>query len=682
MTTKAEYIKLYRDNGFNCFPIPRYPDAYIEHKAADIRYKGVRTEQNQLISEDENYGVIAIKDEGTCFIDLDHKENYRKFAEENIKNGYMVIETPNGWHIPVKGVSGNIQKVMLYDYAVEPSKQIVEIQGHDHYVIGVGCEIIDKKSKQKVSYKNVGSHKIWDAKGGDFHKLIDFICKSCGVTAPKKSNTSSNRSMRKRFQEGKLPTKGTSNDYFYNAAIQCLTDGMTLDESLEKIRVIYDRWVESPTFSHRPWSNVEAKIIDAIENGNPLREGRPPGGGGDIDTVKIAQNMIGDRKLYSDLESGEVYENISGFLEKITKSLQRELQVLYPALKESHYNDVIFKLKGLSGEMPDTNKDLIVFKNGVFSIRQKKMIETEDIADMGFKDYDYLPCSKENHPIQFMKVLFDDIPDIEIPRVKAGLKAIIRGKLDSRMSVIHGDSGVGKSTGMTILDIILGDYSMLIELNQFLDDHFIRAKIIGKRLLVFQELPETFKDFATIKTITGETRKSERGFHQDMVKFDNRLKIWATGNYLAKIPDKEKDAMYTRRLSLIHNIRKTSHAEDSEFPERVAREEGERIVSWIINLPDEECIYEDRNTVRNEWEGLASPEIDYLNEFYEFDETAQEKGVIRFCKDFQDKYQKEMPLDVMEDALKKLGYSVRNQIVKYCKDKPPQPKEKPRNDTL
>lgn len=57
----------------------------------------------------------------------------------------MVIETPNGWHIPVVGLSGVIKKMMFYDRDVEPTKQIIEIQGSDHYVIGAGCSIWNSK---------------------------------------------------------------------------------------------------------------------------------------------------------------------------------------------------------------------------------------------------------------------------------------------------------------------------------------------------------------------------------------------------------------------------------------------------------------------------------------------------------------------------------------------------------
>ena len=49
-STKEHYIKLFRDHGFNCFPIPQYPDGYANPKSADSRYKAVRTIPNQVIS--------------------------------------------------------------------------------------------------------------------------------------------------------------------------------------------------------------------------------------------------------------------------------------------------------------------------------------------------------------------------------------------------------------------------------------------------------------------------------------------------------------------------------------------------------------------------------------------------------------------------------------------------------
>lgn len=671
MTTRSEYIKLFRENGFNCFPIPKYSDDYPNPKAGDIRYQAENTKQNQPISENENYGVIGIKGEGTCIVDLDHKENYRRFAEENIENGYMVIETPNGWHIPIKGLSGNIQKVMLYDYAIEPYKQIIEIQGFEHYVVGVGSEIYDKKKKCKVSYRNVGSNIIWDAKGNDFHKFVDFIAKRCNVVPKERSTRAAHRQMRKRFQEGKVPTKGTSNDYFYNAAIQCLTDGLTLDAAKEAIEEIYEKWKASDTFSGRPWTNIEAKIEDAYENGTPLTEGRPPGKGKGLDRLAIAQAVMNDRKIYSDIETGEVYEDANGFLEKITKSLQKEIQILYPVLQDADYKDIIFKLKGLALPIPPTNRDIFAFKNGKIDRNTKQFIESNDIADMGFKNYNYLPKTDDNEPKEFIKILFENSPKHEHPRIKAGLRGILRSRMDSRISVIHGLSGVGKTTPLVILADALGEeYALVVEFKQFIDDRATRAKIKNKRLLVFQDMPDNFKDFSIIKSITGEKNQSVRGFQRDLEPFPNKLKIFASANYLPDIPPHEKDPMYGRRLSLIHNIRSEPYPEDDDFQDRIALQESEKIISWILNLDDSECKYEDRNTVRLEWEEISSPEKSYVNNYWVISENPVEVSVSKLVKDYQSKYQKDIPFDTMVKTLKSMGYSVKNNIISNITEKP------------
>lgn len=672
MNTRAEYIKLFRENGFNCFPIPKYDDDYPNPKGGDIRYQGVDTKLNQPISYNENYGVIAIKGAGTCILDLDHKENYRKFAEENIKNGFMVIETPNGWHLPIKGLSGNIQKVMLYDYTIEPYKQIVEIQGHDHYVVGVGSELFDKKKQFRVTYQNKGSMKIWDANGKDFHGLVDFIAKRLGVTPKEKSSKrSANAQMRKRFKEGKVPTKGTSNDYFYNAAIQCLTDGLTLDKAKEEIEELYDKWKTSDTFSGRPWSNIESKIDDAYENGSPLQEGRPKGKSGEVDRLHIAQVIIDGRKIYSDIETGEVYEDANGFLEKITKSLQREIQTLYPMLQEADYKDIIFKLRGLALPIPPTNKDLFAFKNGKIDRNTKQTIESDDIADMGFRNYDYLEKIPENEPKQFLKIMFENSPPHEHPRIKAGLRGILRSRMDSRISIIHGASGTGKTTPLVILSDALGEeYALTVEFKQFIEDRASRAKIKNKRLLIFHDLPDNFKDFSILKSITGEKNQSVRGFQKDLEPFPNKLKIWASANYLPEIPEQEKDAMYNRRLSLIHNVRTVPYQEDDDFQDRIALEESEKIISWILNLSDDECKYEDRNTIRNEWEEISSPEKSYIENYYQISEDKTEVSVSRLVRDYQSKYQTAIPFDTMVKTLKSLGYAVKNNFILNIESKP------------
>ena len=683
---REELIRILRANGFNCFPIPKYPDSYANPKGADSRYDSQRTQPDQPISESENYGYIPIKGAGTCIIDLDHKENYRAFAEEIIATGYMVIETPNGWHIPVKGLLGDIKKVLLYDYAIEPNKQIIEIQGYEHYCIGAGSDLIDKKTGNRVYYKIPEHTKIKDGLfKKDIHDFIDFICKRCKVTPPKKSGRNAHYDMRQRFKEGKIPTKGTSNDYFYNAGIQCLSDGIAqglerdviLSQSIPVIEEIYNKWAVSDDFSGRTWENVLTKINDAIMNGEPLREGRPKGGGGDVDTVKIAQTILEQRKLYSDLDLKQLYEAKNGFLENITKDLGRDLQVLYPALTESNYKDVLFKLGNLADKMPETNPDLIVFKNGTYSLSQRKLIETEEIADMGFKEYNYLENAE---PTKFLEVMFADVKLEQHPVVKAGLRSIIKSRMDAKISVIHGQSAVGKSTGLTILGMILGDeYHFTTTVADFINDRATRSKIKNKRLLVFQDMPDRFKDFSIIKSVAGEHKQSIRGFNEANSSFTNKLKIWGSCNYLPEIPEKERNPMFTQRLSLIVNTRTEPFEANDSFAEDVANAEGEKILSYLVNLKEEECQYENPKALSKRWLEIQSPEISFLDKYFEFSDHTEEYPAIRVLKKYKEVTGEKIPLDTLISTMKNEGYSIKygSNIITNIREKVIQEEEEP-----
>ena len=671
---KNHYIELFRDAKFNCFPIPS------NQKVADFRYKASKTIPNQIIKDEENYGILPTAGSGNCIVDLDNKEHYRKFADFMIKEGFMMIESPHGWHMPVVDLGGAVSKIELFDYDIQ-SKKIVEIQGYDHYCVGAESVIIDTDDRE-LTYNNKGSDKIWSGDGRDFHDFVDKICEKLKVESRKKNNNSSYQNFRDRFREGGLPTKGSSNDYFHQAAIACNTDGLSIEEARDRIKVVYHKWTTSDNFSNRPWENIEAKIVEVYSKNQVTKIGRPEKDD-ESKPENIARKIVSERNIYSDVDTDEIFENKDGFLELINHTLVREMLRLHPEMTQTQYNDVLFKLKGYSDEIPPTNKNYIVFKNGILDKTKLELIETEELADMGFRDYNYLPKCAENEPTKFMKVLFDDTPVHEMPRIKAGLRSIFINYLDPKISVLYGSSGVGKSTPLLILVETLGNqYALSVELNQFLEDKFIRAKIMGMRLLVFQDLPREWKDFTTLKTLTGEQKKTERGFMKDSVTFDNKLKIWASGNYLAKIPEFEQDAMYTRRLSLIHNIRKTAHKEDPTFSERIVAEEGEKIVSWILNFDDTECQYEDKETVQTEWEETASPELAFLHKFYQLSDSINEISVMKIVKNYQEKYQQRISIEQMAKTLKSIGYAVRNNIISNIEEAPVRTERKEKEEQV
>ena len=181
-------------------------------------------------------------------------------------------------------------------------------------------------------------------------------------------------------------------------------------------------------------------------------------------------------------------------------------------------------------------------------------------------------------------------------------------------------------------------------------------------LLVLTDLPEQYKDFSKLKAITGEGVKTERAFYADATSFENKLKIFATTNYLAKIPTKEKNAMY-RRLSLIHNTREISYEVNPDLADEVVEEEGEKIISWILNIPDSECSYETPKDLKGEWEGLASPEVEYMETYWQMGDTTNEISVMRLRKDFEEKYETSMTHTQFADSLKEQGYYINKNMV-------------------
>ena len=235
-------------------------------------------------------------------------------------------------------------------------------------------------------------------------------------------------------------------------------------------------------FSQRSWSNIETKVNEVYDKDLKIRNGRPNGNNTKLDTTEIAQEFMLGKKIYSDLETHEIFENNNGFLEKINNSLHKYLQKMYRNMEKSDYNSILFKLEGQTPDMPTTNKDLVSFKNGKFSHTAHGLVQSDDIADMGFRNYNYLPPTTENHPKKFLSIMFDNVRKEEHPRIKAGLRSILRNYLDPKISITHGLSGVGKSTGPEILVIVLGVYALSVSLDDFLNDRFIRAKIKGIRL--------------------------------------------------------------------------------------------------------------------------------------------------------------------------------------------------------
>ena len=127
--------------------------------------------------------------------------------------------------------------------------------------MGIRSEIIHEKLQVQVKDENVGGEeKNWDIKGRDLHQFVESISETCNVESKKKNSRGSTKNLRNRFLQGKLLMRGSSNDNFFQAAIQCHTDNLTEGETVKNSRNDCECWVLSDSFSQMHFSYVEATL--------------------------------------------------------------------------------------------------------------------------------------------------------------------------------------------------------------------------------------------------------------------------------------------------------------------------------------------------------------------------------------------------------------------------------------
>ena len=652
--THQEVIQILKDQGLHVIPVVK--------KAAIMK-----NWQNEIFTGEitgENFGV-RMGDSFTICIDVDDIELLPYF--EHLKNETYMVKSGNGFHVYIK-----VKQYGEIQHLDNEQGQHVDILTNGSYVIGEGSTHYDKQGNLTGKMYELLSK---DRKINEIaFEPIKDILEDLGFL---KGTKQANHKMRQKFLKGKLPAEKTSNSYFFNAGIQCITDGLTRDEATEKIKLVYDEWVNSPTFSGREWSNVETAINKVYDDPDKwtLKHG---GHNKAKDSTEWKDELFAERKIFSDIHTKTIYENRDGFPKPINDELHKELVRWDNDLTQKSFNTIIFQILGQAQDVPEKDNDRIVFSNGTFRHSTGKHEDTDldKLAYLGFEDLDYIEnpkCPK------FLDVMFSGIPKKQHPQIKAGLKSIFQPKLDSRISVIHGLSGSGKSTGLSILGNLLEHNAMMIRPSTFASQPFIQAKIKDKLLVVFLDMPEDFDSYMNLmKTFTGESNQTVRGFHQDAeLNLKVIAKFWGATNNLFSVPFNEKDPMFNRRLSLMtKDIPETPYPEDSDYAEIVAKEEGSDIVSWILNLTDEECQYEPKEVVQPLWESISDPVRKWIEENFEENSISDQISIVKLIKEFVSETKSNTNAISMEKLLKEIGYPVRSGIISRLKRKKV---EKPQN---
>ena len=123
--------------------------------------------------------------------------------------------------------------------------------------------------------------------------------------------------------------------------------------------------------------------------------------------------------------------------------------------------------------------------------------------------------------------------------------------------------------------------------------------------------------------------------------------------------------MYARRLSRIQNKRPESYPEDPQFINMVVKKEGEKIVSWILNHPDELCQHESQKEIMTEWKRIASPETEFVTNNYAITEGDGEIiSVMEMLHNFKKKTGASMEFESLKKSLKEMGFIIKDNVIK------------------
>ncbi len=658
-----KYIELLKSNGFNCFPIKK------GHKLADYRYNAENTVENQEIKDEENYGYIPKKNTGTCIVDFD-TEDYGKILEGYAKTR-MIVKSPHGYHLPVKGLTGNITKTELFDYDTQV-KKIIEIQGPRHYCVGPGSHIdIDEKTGETdLDYISIGTDEIMDVNGLDFHEFITKICEQFNVTG-KKKNGGSYAHLREKVKDKIPPGKGQSNDYFNQAAMLCNTPetggGLDLsrDEAMEYIMQIYHKWEKSDTYSGRPWSNIEQKINEAYDKGLTIFHGNHKQKKEDFDSTDMAKEILEKYSLYSDKESGTIYEEINGFVKVVTNKLK--YRIAKEVNSDIHTtNEILFQITANARDLPNTDDDIIVFKNGYYRISSHSFHEHDDnhgLAIMGFEDYDYKQTPNCPKYEKFMSEVFPDENMRNYAYTAASCCVVPEHQI--RITMCYGEQGTGKTTYREILSKILGEYVVEVDNNSVFNDMFGLADWENKTFVSLGEAPKSIKEFDKLKRITGESKLIIRKMHTAKISVPNRTKMIMDTNNLFRIPEDEAGPMFDR-LHLLEFIRRFRYTKDDvkKLSDIIAEEEGEDVLSMLLQVYDPDNPYPSPKETKNRWEDISIPEKAMFKKLFEYHKDEEGMSPMDVKVVMEENNDLEIDMTVVRKLAKDMGYQLINGVYK------------------
>lgn len=279
----------------------------------------------------------------------------------------------------------------------------------------------------------------------------------------------------------------------------------------------------------------------------------------------------------------------------------------------------------------DQNPWLLNVMNGTIDLRDKGRLRPHDRADMisQLAPVEYDPAAECPNWIATMELMLPD-PEVRLFWQRFLGYAMTGESREQVFVQMHGDGDNGKSTMITTVQTILGDYAVqspndLVILNQRGDDRGRRARagLRGKRLSICAEIPEGASlDEPQIKALTGGDRVTGALLYENEVEFKSTAKIVINTNYRMKI--RGTDSGIWRRVRVVpFNVQIPKERRDPTMPTKLLAE-APGILAWLVRgcldwqangLNEPAAIKQATATYRREEDQLA----DFLETFTEMD---------------------------------------------------------------
>lgn len=189
---------------------------------------------------------------------------------------------------------------------------------------------------------------------------------------------------------------------------------------------------------------------------------------------------------------------------------------------------------------------------------------------------------------RWMAFLSRIVPD---PELRGFLQRSVGVSLTGSMReqciwILWGDGRNGKSTFLTTVQALLGDYAMQAPLSMLVDRRrdatpFDLADLPGRRLVAVSETREiSCLAEGVVKQLTGGEPMRARSLYGDFFEFQPKAKIWLSTNHKPGI--KGEDDGIWRRIHLVPFLERIRDDEvDRDLPSKL-REELPGILAWAV----------------------------------------------------------------------------------------------------